>query len=390
MSAQLVGSSWKLFLLLSGGVALLLMTACINVANLFLARTVDREREFAVRTALGAGRTRLIQQLIAESLVIAAAAGLTGLGFAWAGIRTMLALLPRSAVLPRLDTVRVDPSMLVFVSSLTLLTSLLFGFVPLLRTSNTHPYALLKTAGRSFSTSKTKRRLGQSLVVCEFVFSLVLLILGVTLVENFLQLQHAPDPGSNIKQSAGYSVSPVPDANYGKYVDGVYSPARERLFERLESTVLEVPGVELAGFTGRLPLKSEVSASPVQIEGHAIPRSGSEGDASREMVNPGFQRALRLRLVRGRFLEEHDKTGAPVVAVVNESFVRKFLPNENPIGKHAHVWFANAQIVGIVADFKFNALDRKPFPAIFWTMRQAPPRNVWIMARTGADPSSAG
>ena len=123
MTAQLVGSSWKLLLLLSGGVALLLMTACINVANLFLARTVDREREFAVRTALGARRTRLIQQLIAESLVIAAAAGLTGLGFAWAGIHTMLALLPQSIVLPRLDTVRVDPGMLVFVSALTLLTS---------------------------------------------------------------------------------------------------------------------------------------------------------------------------------------------------------------------------------------------------------------------------
>jgi putative ABC transport system permease protein len=152
--------------------------------------------------------------------------------------------------------------------------------------------------------------------------------------------------------------------------------------------VLEMPGVESAGFTGRLPLKSEVSPSPVQIEGHAIPPSGSEGDASTEMVNPGFLRALRLRLLRGRFLEEHDKAGAPVVAVVNASFVRKFLPNENPIGKRANVWFANAQIVGIVADFKFNALDRKPFPAIFWTLRQAPPRNVWIMARTVADPSS--
>jgi predicted permease len=386
MAAQLVGSSWKLLLLLSGGVALLLMTACINVANLFLARTVDREREFAVRTALGARRTRLIQQLIAESVVIAAAAGLTGLGFAWAGIRTMLALLPQSTVLPRLDTVRVDPGMLVFVSALTLLTSLLFGFVPLVRASNTRPYDLLKTAGRSLSTSKTRRRLGQTFVVCEFVFSLVLLILGVSLVENFLQLQRA-DPGFDPSHLLVLRI-PVPDVSYGKYVDGEYSPARERLYEQLERVLLEVAGVESVGFTGRLPLKSEVSPSPVQIEGHAIPPSGSEGDASTEMVNPGFLDALRLRLLRGRFLEEHDKTGTPVVAVVNESFVRKFLPNENPIGKHANVWFANAQIVGIVADFKFNALDRKPFPEIFWTMRQAPPRNVWIMARTGADPSS--
>ncbi len=386
MSAQLIGTSWKLLLLLSAGVALLLLTACINVANLFLARTVDREREFAVRTALGARRTRLIQQLIAESLVIAAAAGLTGLGFAWAGIRTMLVLLPQSTVLPRLDSVRVDLGMLVFVSALTLLTSLLFGFVPLLRTSNARPYDLLKTAGRSLSTSKTKRRLGQTFVVCEFVFSLVLLILGATLVENFLQLQRA-DPGFDPSHLLVFRI-PVPDVSYGKYVDGEYSPQRERLYEQLQRVVLEVPGVESAGFTGRLPLKSEVNSSPVQIEGHDIPPSGSEGETSTEMVNPAFLRALRLRLLRGRFLEEGDKTGAPVVGVVNESFVRKFLPNENPIGKHANVWFANAQIVGVVADFKFNALDRKPFPAIFWSMRQAPPRNVWIMARTGADPSS--
>jgi hypothetical protein len=128
----------------------------------------------------------------------------------------------------------------------------------------------------------------------------------------------------------------------------------------------------------------------VQIEGHALPPSGSEGDTGTEMVNPGFLRALRLRLVRGRFLEERDRTGAPVVAVVNESFVRKFLANEDPIGRHAKVWFANAEIVGVVADFKLNSMDRMPHPEIFWTTRQSPPRNVWIMARTVSDASAVG
>ena len=108
------------------------------------------------------------------------------------------------------------------------------------------------------------------------------------------------------------------------------------------------------------------------------------------MVNPGFMRALRLRLVRGRFLEERDKSGTPVVAVVNESFVRKFLPGEDPIGKHTNVWFANAQIVGVVADFKLDALDRNPHPEIFWTIRQSPPRNVWMMVRTISDPGAVG
>ena len=353
MSAQVIGSSWKLLVLLSGGVALLLFTACINVANLFLARTIDREREFAVRTALGARRSRLIHQLIAESLVIAAVAGLAGLGFAWAGIRSMLALLPQSAVLPRLDTVRLDVGILAFISVLTLLAALLFGFVPLLRTSNARPYDLLKTAGRSMSTSRSKRRLGQIFVICEFVFSLVLLILGASLVENFIELLHA-DPGFDTSHLLVFQIR-VPDVNYGKYIDGEYSAKRERLYEQLEPLVLSVPGVESAGFTERLPLRIEGGGSPVQIQGHAIPPSGSEGDTGTEMVNTGFMRALRLRLVRGRFLEEHDRTGAPVVAVVNESFVRKFLPVEDPIGKHANVWFANAQIIGVVADFKLNS-----------------------------------
>jgi predicted permease len=388
MSAQVIGSSWKLLLLLSGGVGLLLLTACINVANLFLARTVDREREFAVRAALGARRRRLTQQLIAESVVVAAASGLVGLGFAWAGIHTMLALLPQSELLPRLDTVRLDPGMLGFVSSLTLLISLLFGLVPLLRTSKMRPYDVLKTSGRTLSTSRRKRHLGQIFVTSEFVFSLVLLILGASLVENFLELLHS-DPGFDKSHLLVFQVR-VPDVNYGKYVDGEYSPTRQRLYEQLEPLVLSVPGVESAGFTERLPLRSAGAGSPVQIEGHALPPSGSEGDTDTEMVNPGFMRALRLRLMRGRFLEEHDKTGAPVVAVVSESFVRKFLPNEDPIGKHANVWFANAQIVGVVADFKLNALDRNPHPEIFWTVRQSPPRNVWIMARTLSDLSPIG
>jgi hypothetical protein len=329
---------------------------------------------------------RLALQLLAESMVIAAVAGLAGLGFAWAGIHTMLSLLPQSAGLPRLDTVRLDLGMLVFVSAITLLISLLFGFLPLLRTSKMRAYDLLKTIGRSLSTSKSKRRLGQIFIVCEFVFSLVLLVLGASLVENFLGLLQA-DPGFDAKHLLVFQVR-VPDVNYGKYIDGEYSPTRERLYEQLEPLVLSVPGVEAAGFTERLPLWTGGGGSPVQIEGHVIPPSGSEGDTGTQMVNPGFMRALRLRLVRGRFLEEHDRTETPVVAVVNESFVRKFLPAENPIGKHANVWFANAQIVGVVADFKLDALDRNPHPEIFWTMRQSPPRNMWIMARILTDPSA--
>jgi putative ABC transport system permease protein len=135
-------------------------------------------------------------------------------------------------------------------------------------------------------------------------------------------------------------------------------------------------------------MQAEVNPSGVQIAGHTIPPSGSEGDASTEMVNPAFMRALRLRLIKGRFLEEHDNAIAAMAAVVNESFARTFLPNEGPIGKRAKVWYGDATIVGVIADFKFNGIDRKPFPEIFWSLRQSPGRNVWIMARSSSDPST--
>jgi putative ABC transport system permease protein len=184
VSAQLIGSSWKLLLLLSGGVTLLLLIACVNVANLLLARVVDREKEFSIRTALGAGRGRLALQLFIEGLIFAIAAGVVGAGVASAGTRALLALLPRAAILPRLDSVKVDLATLAFVCGLTLLTSVLFSLIPLFRTSRNRPYDLLKMEGRSLSVGKSKRRLGQIFVVSEFVFSLVLLILGILLIDN--------------------------------------------------------------------------------------------------------------------------------------------------------------------------------------------------------------
>jgi predicted permease len=287
--------------------------------------------------------------------------------------------------LPRLDAVKVDLGTLGFVGSLTLLTSLVFSLIPLLRASRKRTHESLKIEGRSTSAGRSKRRLGQIFIVCEYVFSLVLLILGASLVENFLKLQHA-DPGFDSNHLLVFRIT-VPDVNYGTFIYGQKSPARERLYEQLEQVVDAVPGVESAALSERLPMQASVNPSGVQIAGHAIPPSGSEGDTSTEMVNPAFMHALRLKLIRGRFLDQHDSATAPMAAVVNESFVRTFLPNEDPIGKRANVWYAHATIVGVIADFKFNGLDRKPFPEIFWSLQQSPGRNVWIMARSLSDPS---
>jgi len=392
VDAQLIGSSWKLLLLLAGGVTLLLLIACVNVANLVLARAVGREKEFAVRTALGAGRGRLVLQLLAESLVFAVAAGIVGIGVAFAGTHGLLTVLPKAAVLPRLASVKVDLAALAFVGVLTLVASLVFGFVPLLRASRSGPHDALKVEGRGSSAGTSKRRLGQIFIVSEFVFSLVLLILGVLLVESFLKLRRA-DPGFDSKNLMAFHI-PVPEVSYGKFTYGVQDTRREKLYEQLERLLSEIPGVESVGFAANLPLKQAFNPSPVLVTGREPPTglvNGKEppleAQTGTQMVNPDYFRALRVKLVRGRFFEERDNFDAPEVAIVNEAFVRRFFPNEDPIGKEVTVWFAKTKIIGVTSDFRMNALDQKTLPEIFWCSRQVQSPNAWIMLRAKADPS---
>jgi len=397
VDSQLIGSNWKLLLLLSGGVTLLLLIACTNVANLLMARAVDREKEFAIRIALGAGRARLFLQLFTESTVLALAAGTLGVLLASAGTRGLLALLPQSA-LPRLDSVKVDLAVLGFVSGITLLASLFFSVMAPLRAARSAPYDALKLEGRGFSAGQSKRRLGQIFVLSEFLFSLVLLILGALLVESFVKLQRV-DPGFDASSLMVFRIA-VPEVNYGKFAFGEKNTPRERLYEHLEQVLSAVPGVESVAVTARMPLRQEFNPSGVRIEGRELPptgragsggaaaptETGSLGNAGTEVVNPQFFRALKLRLVHGRFLEERDSADAPMAAVVNETFARTFFPNEDPVGKRVTVWFATTTIVGVVGDFKLNSLDRRPFPEIFWSLRQTQWANVWIMARTKSDP----
>jgi len=394
MDSELIGSSWKLLSLLAAGVTLLLLIACVNVGNLLLARLMDREREFSVRSALGAPRSRLVLQLLTESLIFSLAAGLAGAALASAGTGALLSLLPRSATLPRLDTVKTDPGVLIFVFGLTLLATLCSNLAPLLRVFRNQPCDSLKTEGRGTSLGTGKRRLSQVFVVSEFVFSLVLLILGALLVESFLKLQHV-DPGFDTSNLLTFHIT-VPRMSYGEFVDGEKNGPRERLYEQLEQTLRAVPAAESVAFTSSLPLAHEFNPWPVVVEGREppAPRPGAEssiaavsqGDTAIQMVNPRYFDTLKVRLVGGRFLDERDNANAPMAAVVNESFLRAFFPNENPIGKRVTVWFAKPIIVGIVADFKLNAIDRKPLPEIFWSIRQVPSRNVWVMARASANP----
>jgi putative ABC transport system permease protein len=231
----------------------------------------------------------------------------------------------------------------------------------------------------------------------EFVFSLVLLILGVLLVQSFDRLQRV-DPGFDASGLLTFHVQ-VPAVSYGKFSYGAKDARRERLYEQLERIIAAVPGVDSVAMSALLPLRHELNPSPVEVPGREPPptgRSGSAGSGSAiqkqtgiERVNPQYFSALRLKLVSGRFLEERDGPDAPMVAVVNEAFVKTFFPGENPIGKTVSVWYGKPVIIGVIADFKLNGLDRNALPEMFWSLRQDPWSDVWVMARTKSDPALA-
>ena len=393
MDAQLIGSSWKLLLLLSGGVTLLLLIAFVNVANLLLRRVLERRREFAIRRALGASRARIAYQLFAENLALSLMAGVLGCGLAFAQTRVLLGNLPQSANLPRLETVRIDFPLLAFVCGICLVASML-GSLTAVKNGGGRSSLVLQMQGRGLSSGSRDRRLGQAFIMSEFVFSLVLLILGVLLVQSFARLRRV-DPGFDARSLLTFRVE-VPAVSYGKFSYGAKDPRRERLYEQLERIIAGVPGVDSVAMSALLPLRHEINPSPVVIPGReplspgsgaALSASTTETQTGIERINPQYFNALRLNLVSGRFLEERDGPDAPMVAVVNEKFVKVFFPGENPIGKQVSVWYGKPVIVGVVADFKLNSLDRNAWPEMFWSLRQDPWSDVWVMARTKVDPA---
>jgi len=406
VTAQVIGSSWKLFLLLSAAAAVLLLIACVNVANLLLARAIYREKEFSIRIALGATRIRLLRQLLLENSLIATTAAVLGLFIAALGTRTVLRLFPAAAHLSRLDGAKISLPVLAFTSVIVLAAIFFFSILPFLRLSQTNPYETMKSDGRGTSSGRGKRRLGQIVAVSEFALSLALLVMGALLVQSFQNLSRV-DPGFPSHNLLAIDVQ-VPQFRYGPYKFEARNTSREQLYERLERRLAEVPGVESVSLTAKLPLRhgfdpwavSVVGRSPDSIvpkegEGYAPPTPGfaKHGDTSIQRVSPSFFRTLGVTLLRGRFLTEQDTADTPLVAVINEAFANQIFRGEDPVGKQVVVdhttWLPRLIIVGVVRDFKMNALDGKPRAEMFWSARQVVPDSIWVLARTTTTPSAA-
>jgi putative ABC transport system permease protein len=402
VTGQVLGTYPRLFYTLLGAVGLVLLVGCVNVANLMLARATERSQEFSVRSALGATRSQLVRQLLTESVLISGAGGLIGIGVARAALPAALALLPPENGIPRMNEVALDWVVLGFTAAISMGAGILFGLAPALRLSRTGLNESLKEIGRSTSASRRLKRFRDGLVVAEIAFAVLLLTGAGLLMRSFLRLQ-AVDSGFETSHVLAMQVT-VPAHRYGSYEVGGPNLSRAALYRELVRQVSEVPGVEVAAVTGLLPFKHGPNPWGISIEGRGAPAEKEGGGAATRMrqglfhhgsisierVTPDYFRTMGIRLLRGRLLDERDTAGTSLVTVVNETFVRKYFQNEDPIGRRITAemtsYFPKLTIVGVVADNKVHGLDRDPYPLLYWPMSQFPSTNAWIVARSHGAP----
>jgi putative ABC transport system permease protein len=369
-------------LVLLGAVGLVLLIACVNIANLWLTRMAAREREMAIRAALGAGRARLLRQLLAESLILGVAGGTAGLLLALWGVAALTAFAP--ADVPRLQEVGVDGNVLVFALAITLLTSLLFGLLPALQAAGTSLNEVLKEGGRSLTGGQRGRRVRNALVVAEVALSLVLLVGAGLMVRSFVQLQRV-DPGFDTEGLLTMQVT-LPARRYAERPQ--VADALEGIADALES----LPGVKVASAGSALPLGGGgfYLGRVFLAEGMPEPPAGPDFTANWNVVTPDFFATLRMPVLAGRTFTERDDADSPPVIVVNETLARRMFPNGDAIGKRIRSWRDEntlREIVGIVQDVRYAGRDDQPRGLVYVPHRQDAWRSMVLAVKTDGDPT---
>jgi putative ABC transport system permease protein len=370
---QVVGDVRLELWILTGAVALVLLIACANVANLMLSRAVSRNQEFAVRTALGAARTRIVGQLLAENVVLALIGGAGGVALAHWGARALIGLAPD---LPRAETVVLNAPVLVFALTVTIATGVVFGLAPALQAGGVDLHAALKAGGRG-SEGHDRRRLRSTLIVSEVALSLLLLIGAGLLTKSFLELR-GTDPG--------FDESNVLTLRLNLSRGESATDALRAVVERVE----QLPDVEYAGAVSSLPIRGLNNVGlGWTINGLETPLTESLNSFYRE-ITPDYFSAMRIPTLSGRTFSDMDRDGAPPVAVVNDEFVRRYMNGEDPIGKQVSSSFAapfTAEIVGVVRGVQYHNLETPPDPEVYVPHAQLHFLGVMFLAvRTAGDP----
>jgi predicted permease len=374
-----IGSNVRLAIwMLFGAVAVVLLIACTNVANLMLARSITREREMAIRMALGAGRIRLMRQMLTESVLLSLLGGAVGLLIASWGIRAILGFSPPN--IRNLDSVTIDTRVLAFTTVVALLTSLLFGLAPALKISQTQPGAALKE-GRSASGG-ISGRLRSLLLITEFSLAVLLLAGAGLLLRSFSKLQ-AVDPGFDPARVLHMQLTPAPNGTADQW---------RVFYGQLSERIAALPGVEAAGLTKEI----FISGNPSEL----ITIEGASTDSSvtaripfrRDVISEGFFRTLRVPLRKGRFFNAQDNQAAVRVTIINETMARQFWPGEEALGKRFKLGPAQSDspwltVVGVVGDMRRQSLERQPIAQIFRPYLQSSERRLILLIRTTGEPT---
>ncbi len=389
MKEDLVGNVEPLLYVLLAAVGFLLLIACTNIANLLLARAVGRSREFAIRAALGASQSRMIRQLLTESVLLACLGGALGLALAFGGMKAILKALP--AALPRAGEVSINSSVLLFTMALSLFAGILFGLAPALKATRANLQQTMNQSGRS--STGVRQRLQGTFVAVEVAMALVLLV-GAGLMVRTLAALWRVNPGFNPGHAITFNLALAATPS----TSSAETRARLRYFDQ---KMRAIPGVQAVSVTlGTRPMIHD-SSLPFWIEGE--PKPANDDDMHQAMfflVEAGFQRAMGIMLERGRFISAQDNESSPVVIDIDDSFARTYFPNQDPIGRRVNLTQFNvqAEIVGVVGHVKQWGLDADPKGAIqaqfFYPFMQLPEKvmplvakAVAVVLRTDGDPT---
>lgn len=389
---RIVGAIQPLLLILFGTVSFVLLIACANLANLLMTRSIGRQREFAIRTALGAGRAALIRQLLTESLLLAVLGAAAGIILAQWGVNALVSSIPDTQLqsMPFLRDTSTNLPVLLFLLAITVFTGIVFGLAPGITVSKASVGEILKDETRG-GTSRSHTRMRNAFVVGEIAVCLVLLIGAGLMLRSFRALVNT-SPGFDRHNILTFSVN-LPDASYPSQKEYPFdNRAAMRFDHQFEDRLRAVPGIEGVGMTSSLPLSGGGGSIRFLIEGRPV-ETGKEDEEQIRTVDESFFPTMKVPLVAGRFFNDSadSPSGAPSL-IVNQAFMKRYFPNENPIGKRIRFTFniqePYRQIVGIVGNVAEIDLAQAPLPVIYYPNDQGPNSFLNFMVRTAGDPAA--
>jgi predicted permease len=385
---QLVGDIRLPLLILLGTVGCVLLIACANVANLLLARATSRQKEMAIRAALGASRGRVVRQLLTESVLLAMLGGVFGLALAYLGIRLIVIGVPQnvSNSIVGWKQIGLNPEVLGFTLVVSLLTGIIFGLVPAFQASKPDLHDSLKEGGRTGSEGGRRNLVRSTLVVVEVAVALVLLVGAGLLIRSFGRLQEV-NPGFNPQNILTMQIS-LPRSKYAE--NNQMSAFYEQVLDRVKA----LPGAQSAAFGTNLPMSGSNSSASFSVEGLQVPQGESSPHGDPHMVSTDYFKTMEIPLLSGRYFDERDSKDSLPVTVVDETLANRYWPDQDPVGKRIAAFFDSKNnqlnwrtVVGVVKNVKRYGLDGKIKEQYYFPQSQSPQRSMFLLVRSAADPT---